>query len=153
MLASPSLSNFPVNLTTPRGLDFSKWEAKLFLCRISSLNIAFLIFFRTRMTTHLFHCFLPLQSILLLFSVSVTSPIHLAAEQLCARCRLFYHAVKWEIDLAHLFSSIRSDIIFHPLLDAFFLKVALRELHSYTLWEALSFKVVNEWVSQWVRHR
>ena len=64
MLASPSLSNFPVNLTTPRGLDFSKWEAKLFLCRISSLNIAFLIFFiyliyftsKTRITIHTGKC-------------------------------------------------------------------------------------------------
>ena len=64
MLASPSLSNFPGNLTTPRGLDFSKWEAKLFLCRISSLNIAFLIFFihliyftsKTRITIHTGKC-------------------------------------------------------------------------------------------------
>ena len=64
MLASPSLSNFPGNLTTPRGLDFSKWEAKLFLCRISSLNIAFLnfsiflIYFtsKTRITKHTGKC-------------------------------------------------------------------------------------------------
>ena len=52
MLASLSLSNFPGNLTTPRGLDFSKWEAKLFLCRISSLNIAFLIFSYIRFILH-----------------------------------------------------------------------------------------------------
>ena len=81
--------------------------------------LAFLIFFRTRITTHPFHCFMPLQSILLLFSVIITSPIHLAAEQLCPSCRLFYHAVKWEIGLANLFSWTRSDISYHPSLDAF----------------------------------